>query len=297
LAGLNLFQIEGSARLSRAAQRIRLGTGVQPESLQRLRTEADCHARLLPGPGTGKPLPDGRDGRAKLREDVPINLGAEYKKEALELRNKLLTFRFLTFRFRNYGKCRIDPGLVDRTVEPRLAQVYVPLLSVIEDAAARQRLRELMRQYDRELVADRGMDMEARVLEIIRELQQSSYESGTSIKEITQRFAEKHSDDYERKITPHWGGQIIRRKLGLKTEKRHGSYVVGAAEGSKLSRLFERYGISDAMGDLEDSGDFEKGGESASLVSTIPRCGMDARVPASDSTGTRQRWRWRWRVS
>jgi hypothetical protein len=71
-----------------------------------------------------------------------------------------------------------------------------------------------MREYNREIVADRGMEMEAQVLEIIRELQQSSYEPRVSIKEITQRFAEKHSEDYERKITPHWIGRIVRRKLG-----------------------------------------------------------------------------------
>ena len=85
-----------------------------------------------------------RWAEGKLRDDVPINLDAEYKKEALELRNKLLMFRF-----RNFSKCRVDPTLVDRSVEPRLAQVFVPLLSVIEDAAARQSLRELMQGYHR----------------------------------------------------------------------------------------------------------------------------------------------------
>jgi hypothetical protein len=196
-------------------------------------------------------------GGRKLREDVPINLSSEYAAEARELRNQLLMFRF------NFGKCRVDPTLVDRSVEPGLAQVFVPLLSVIEDAGARQSLRELMRDYHRELVADRGMDMEAQVLEIIRELQQSSYEPGVSIKEITQRFAEKHGEDYERKITPHWIGRIVRRKLGLKTEKRHGSYVIGTSEATKLERLFERYGVATALGDFGDSGDFEKGGEPA----------------------------------
>jgi len=95
------------------------------------------------------------------------------------------------FRFRNLGKCQADPALADRSVEPRLAQVFVPLLSVIDDPAARNSLRELMRQYHRELVADRDMDMEAQVLETIRELEQSAYEPGISIKEITTRFAEK----------------------------------------------------------------------------------------------------------
>src|SRR5712691_9605701 len=56
------------------------------------------------------------------------------------------------FRFRNLGKCQADPALADRSVEPRLAQVFVPLLSVIDDPAARNSLRELMRQYHRELV-------------------------------------------------------------------------------------------------------------------------------------------------
>jgi hypothetical protein len=177
-------------------------------------------------------------GGRKLREDVPINLGSEYAAEARDLRNQLLMFRF-----RNLRNCLVDPTLVDRSVEPRLAQVFVPLLSVIEDAAARESLRELMRDYHRELVADRGMDMEAQVLEIIRELQQSAYEPGISIKEITQSFAEKHSEDYERKITPHWIGRVVRRKLGLKTERYREGYVIAASERPKLDGLFERYGI------------------------------------------------------
>jgi hypothetical protein len=42
----------------------------------------------------------------------------------------------------------------------------------------------------------------------------------------------------------HWIGNTVRRKLQLKTEKRHGSYVIASTEGSKLARLFERQGIS-----------------------------------------------------
>jgi len=85
--------------------------------------------------------------------------------------------------------------------------------------------------------------MEAQVLEIIQELQQSAYEQGISIKEITNRFAEKHGEDYERKITPHWIGRIVRRKLGLKTQRERGGYVIADSERSKLARLFEKYGI------------------------------------------------------
>jgi hypothetical protein len=186
-------------------------------------------------------------GGRKLRDDVPINLPANYKDEARELRNKLLTFRF-----RNFGKRTVDPALVDRSIEPRLAQVFVPLLSVIEDASAREELRKVAREYHRELVADRGMDIEAQVLEIIQELQNLGDNGGISIKEISNRFIEHHGEDFERKVTPHWVGHIVRRKLGLKTEKRHGSYVIASAEAPKLARLYEKYGVSADSGDFGD---------------------------------------------
>jgi len=195
-------------------------------------------------------------GGRRLREDVPINLTADYKREALELRNKLLMFRF-----RNLSRHQIDPALVDRSIEPRLAQIFVPLLSVIEDAGARAALRQVAREYHRELVADRGMDIEAQVLEIIQELQESSDGAALSIQEITNRFIERHGEDFERKITPHWIGQIIRRKLQLRTEKRHGTYAIAFSESPKLDRLFEKYGIATDRGDLGDSGDFAREAE------------------------------------
>lgn len=176
-------------------------------------------------------------GGRQLREDIPINLTAEYKREALALRNKLLMFRF-----RNVGKCQVDPTLVDRSIEPRLAQIFVPLLSVIEDASARDALRRIARDYHRELVADRGMDTEAQVLEIIRELQESGRE--LSIKEIASLFVLRHEDDFQRKITPHWVGYLVRRKLGLKTERHRDGYLIAASEEPKLVRLFEKYGIA-----------------------------------------------------
>jgi len=77
-------------------------------------------------------------------------------------------------------------------------------------------------------------------------------------------------EDFERKVTPHWIGRVVRRKLGLKTEKRHGSYVVAATEGPKLARLFEKYGVSTGQGDLGDSGDFAGGEETAAPSTNQP---------------------------
>src|SRR5207253_6706684 len=74
-------------------------------------------------------------GQHRLRDDVPINLPPAHAAEALRLRNQLLLFRF-----RNRGRCLPSEALVDRTIEPRLNQVFVPLLSVIEDDATRAEL-------------------------------------------------------------------------------------------------------------------------------------------------------------
>jgi len=191
-------------------------------------------------------------GSQRLRDDIPLNLTDQYQREALTIRNKLLMFRF-----RNFGKRAVDASLVDRSIEPRLAQIFVPLMSVIEDAEARKALREVAQEYNRELVADRGMDLEAQVLEVIQDLRESPYANGISIKEVAERVSERYGDDFERKVTPHWIGHVVRRRLGLKTEKRHGSYMIAATEGSKLTRLFEKYGIGVGS---QDSGD-SAGGE------------------------------------
>jgi hypothetical protein len=115
---------------------------------------------------------------------------------------------------------------------------------VIEDENARQILRQLAREYHRELVTDRGMDMEARVLEVIQTLQDSAISAGLPVKEIAALFADRHQDDFERKITPHWIGNILRRKLGLKTERHRDGYAIPPSEEKKLGLLFEKYGIS-----------------------------------------------------
>src|SRR5439155_15777960 len=161
-----------------------------------------------------------------------------HKEEALHLRNKLLLFRF-----RNLHKHQASEELVDRAIEPRLNQIFVPLLSIIEDAGAREELRELARRYNRELIAERGLDMEAQLLEIIRDMLASPYETRLSVKDITSWFVDRHGMDYERKITTKWIGSVIRKKLGLKTERSRDGYMIPLSEKDKLARLYEKYGI------------------------------------------------------
>jgi hypothetical protein len=174
----------------------------------------------------------------KLRSDIPLNLTDDHKEQALRLRNKLLMFRF-----RNLGKRKIDERLVDRTIEPRLNQVFIPLLSVIGDEQAKDEIRSVAREYNRQFMAERGMTTEAEVLGVIQTLMKMQKEP--SIKEITHSFAAKHGEGFERRITAKWIGGIVRTRLLLKTEKRRTGFIIPASEKTKLEWLYEKYGLLD----------------------------------------------------
>ena len=144
---------------------------------------------------------------------------------------------------RDRAKRGVREDLVDRTIEPRLNQIFVPLLSIIDDPSAIDDLRELARKYNREMIADRGMETEAQILEIIRNMLHSPFETRLSMTDITSWMMDRHSMDYERKITSKWIGNIIRKKLNLRLQKSDGLLSIPLSEKPKLERLFERYGI------------------------------------------------------
>jgi uncharacterized protein (UPF0147 family) len=124
-----------------------------------------------------------------------------------------------------------------------LNQVYVPLLAVVEDETVRAELRAMARRTHEDLIADRTMETEAHILEIITELVTDPETPQVAITEITRRFTDRHGEDYERKITTRWIGSLVRRKLGLKAQKREGVFVLPVSEFTKLPRLREKYGI------------------------------------------------------
>lgn len=188
-------------------------------------------------------------GRA-LRADVPINLPNEFREEAQALRNKLLLYRF-----RHWDRAGRVDGVVDPGIEPRLNQVFAPLLSVVENESLRAELREMAREHHRELVAERGMDVEAQVLAVIRDLSERSEHGNLPIKDITAAFAERHAAEHEHAATNQWIGALVRRKLGLRTHKSHGNYGIPLTERPKLNRLFERYGLSELRVDPVEAGD------------------------------------------
>src|SRR5665213_2388148 len=135
-------------------------------------------------------------GPRKLRPDIPINLPAAMKEEARELRNKLLLYRFHR-RF----ETKLDESLIDPKLEPRLNQILVPLLSVVGDPKLREDLRSVAAEAQAGLVAERGLLVEAQVLEILAELMAISERAFVPLEDVTVGLIERYGAEYERPIT------------------------------------------------------------------------------------------------
>lgn len=178
-------------------------------------------------------------GTARLRSDIPISLGDDYRIEARSIRNKLLLYRF-----RHRAHMGANEELIDPLIEPRLNQILVPLLSVIDNTDQLDAIREFARAYDQEQRDDRGTAPEAQVLEVIRDLFEEHDGPNLPLRDIRDAFHSRHRADYDSHITVRWIGALIRKKLMLKPRKSQGVYVLSLSEHPKLKRLYERYGLN-----------------------------------------------------
>ncbi len=176
------------------------------------------------------------DGRA-IRSDIPLNLPKAQAEEAQQIRNKLLMYRFR--RFADTGSW-IEP--VDRALEPRINQVFSPLLANIEDDATRELLRTYARSKSGLLAEERSTTVEADVLAVLRHL--NSETATLALSEI--------ADLYSRAFLPQglpvsarYVGGILRKRLGLRPRKSNGVYVIPPLERGKLGFLFDRYHVTE----------------------------------------------------
>lgn len=177
-------------------------------------------------------------GQRSLRDDIPINLPDTQKEEARSLRNRLLMYRFQFLE-----RIRVDESLVDPLLSPRLNQILIPLLSIIDDERLQEEVRDSVKSFDQELYAERSASAEAGVLEILAELLEQSERSNVPISEVTAAFIARFGQEYDRPITNRFVGGILRKRLRLLTYKSHGVYVIPVAEQPKVNQLCIRYGV------------------------------------------------------
>lgn len=196
-------------------------------------------------------------GGRSLRGDIPINLPERFKREARELRNKLLLFRF-----RMRAETRIDESLAEPSLEPRANQILLPLLSIVGDEALRADLLAAAREGQAMLAAERGSSVEGQIIEVLLELMAASDRAAIPVADVVSLLIERYGTEYARPITNRWVGGILRGRLNLHTYKSHGVYVVPMSERSKVLHLCARYGIDTAGDQTSGPGDVGTSGTS-----------------------------------
>jgi hypothetical protein len=127
-------------------------------------------------------------------------------------------------------------------LDPRLSQMFAPLISIIDDPIERSKIQELARSYQMSLISDRGMELEGNLLAVIKRL----FEEGDgppTVSLIASELVQILGESAEQKISPRWVGRQLRGRLGIATERRSQGYVVSPSEGAKLANLYRRYGL------------------------------------------------------
>jgi hypothetical protein len=143
---------------------------------------------------------------------------------------------------------RIAPeaATIDAALEPRLKQIYTPLLSVIGDDRTKADLLTIAHGFDRTIESERGFSLEAQVLTAVRALALCRERAALPIKDIVALFNRGFAADYGSPASSRWIGAILRRKLNLATAKSHGVFVVPMTERPKLAELWARSGLGTA---------------------------------------------------
>src|SRR5450759_2888944 len=186
-------------------------------------------------------------GQRSLRDDIPINLPNVQKEEARSLRNRLLMYRFQSLE-----RIRVDESLVDPSLSPRLNQILVPLLSIIDNEQLQEAVRDSVKSFDQDLYAERSASAEAGVLEILAEILSEPGRANIPVSEVTAAFVSRFGQEYERPITNRFIGGILRKRLRLSTYKSHGVYVIPATEKPKVDQLCIRYGVVERSADTAE---------------------------------------------
>lgn len=179
------------------------------------------------------------------RIDIPLILDQEFFKEAQQLRNKLLLFRF-----RHYGKHKVDLTQQDRTIEKRLNQVIIPLYSIIEEEKAKEEIGRFLQEYNKKLIADRGEQWEALVLEemfniIQSRLDEERINEKLYMKTVLDCLNTKITNEKD-KLSSHKIGWIIRKKLFLDVVKDRGGRWINW-NNSVFFKLIKKYGVCDEV--------------------------------------------------
>jgi len=173
----------------------------------------------------------------RMRSNIPIHLPDGMKAEALDLRNRLLRWRF-----ENRNHVGVDPVRAIDSLSPRSNQTALALLSLMDDAVLRESVGTHLAMAEA-----RGATRRAALPHIaMAGVLHRRFEANTAYITLADAVADYNAlalANGEGPLTHKGAGYLIRAKLGLATTKTRGIYVVPAHEKTKIAELAQRYGV------------------------------------------------------
>ncbi len=199
--------------------------------------------------------------------NMPIHLSAQFRSDALELRNKLLAFRF-----KYYATFTPKDDLVNKLEIPRMRQSVLAIANIAHLVGA-EALKEVLtfaKKLEDQMQLTQSRTAESDVLICILELlHDESYLKQTKgkirIGDIAMRFDRKFysdfddSDPYTHFSSIHYRvsarkiGATIDRKLNLKTERDSDGFFLPIRQASRIRALGDSFGITPDMLELPKS--------------------------------------------
>jgi hypothetical protein len=177
-------------------------------------------------------------GMKPLRPDIPLSLPKTMEAEALELRNRLLHYRLCTL-----DKTKADSAVLIPSIEPRLNQKALALLSVVDDADVRRAIEAYLVAEHHSILAERRDTLEASVLSAMIAAMNAAKGPSVPLKDIAERFNAAHAAEFGKPMPNKWVGHVIRSRLHIATIKTRGVYAVPFSEKPKIDAIADRLGL------------------------------------------------------
>jgi hypothetical protein len=120
--------------------------------------------------------------------------------------------------------------------------VTLPLLSLSDDPVLREATRAVIRQTHADTLADRAASPAGQLLQVLIEIAAKDERKTTALSDLTSAFIERFGGDFERPITNRYVGSLLRRSVGIRPYKSHGTFQV-PLDRERIATRAVQYGI------------------------------------------------------
>ncbi len=168
--------------------------------------------------------------RRTERNDIPVNLDSTFEEKSLQLRNKLLRYRY-----DNWNKIELSNERIE-DLESRLNQIINPILSVCSDEDDRTVIILNSFNFQEELLKDRFLSLEWRIFKAIKSLSERN-------EELEYKMILNFIQD-EFKIT-HRRLWAILKAHQIQVRRKNTGFVFNIVENNViLKKYYKQYGVS-----------------------------------------------------